>query len=166
MTVVANLRMNLSPKVATGTRQGLLPDVVRPARRVTHTDGRRPARLVAAPQRGSVGACGPVPVARSVGWLVLVGALAFLVVLGIGWSMGAGSAPVPDRTVLVQVHQGETLWGVAHRMVPSVAPADVVAKIRQLNGLDVDSTLYPGELLRVPSGLSGTDEAKAGVVSR
>jgi hypothetical protein len=166
MTVVAHLRINLSPRVATGARRGAAPDVVRPPRRVVYTDGRRPARLVAAPQRGSVGACGPVPVARSLGWLVLVGALAFLVVLGIGWSTGAASVPVPQHTVLVQVHQGETLWNMARRMVPSAPPAAVVDKIRELNGLDEDSALYPGELLRVPSGLSGTDEAKAGVVRR
>jgi predicted Zn-dependent protease len=94
--------------------------------------------------------------------------LAFLVVLGIGWSMGGSpdAGSVPTRTVLVQVHQGETLWGVAQRMAPSAAPAAVVTKIRQLNSLDVDTVLYPGELLKVPTGLSADAAAKAGAVQR
>jgi hypothetical protein len=40
----------------------------------------------------------------------------------------------------------------------------VVDKIRQLNGLDSDSVLYPGELLVVPSGLSAGAAAKAGAL--
>lgn len=170
MTVVENLRVSLSPRAATGTRQGARPDVVapvpKPARRVVHSDCRRPARLVWAPYRADAQSCAPRPLVGSIGWLVLVGVVAFLVVLGIVWSMGGGqgASSVPDRTVLVQVHQGETLWSVAKRMAPAEQPAVVVDKIRQLNSLDVDSVLYPGELLQVPTGLSAADAAKAGAV--
>lgn len=167
MSVVANVRVSLSPR--SGTRQVVRPDVVRPARsRPTYTDGRRPARLVAASPRPAPQQCAPRPLAGSIGWLVVAGVVAFLVVLGIGWSMGgtpdAGS--VPTRTVLVQVHQGETLWNVAQRMAPSSAPTAVVAKIRQLNSLDVDSVLYPGELLKVPTGLTADAAVRAGAVQR
>jgi hypothetical protein len=103
----------------------------------------------------------------SIGWLVLVGVLAFVVVLAVGWTMGGhAAASVPTRAVTVQVHQGETLWTVAERLAPSAAPAEAVAKIRQLNGLDVDSVLYPGELLRVPTALSADAAAKAGALQR
>jgi hypothetical protein len=171
MTVVANLRVSLSPRAATGTRQGARPDVARPlrgpARRVVESDGRRPARLVPAPRLVDTRSCEPQPVARSIGWLVLVGVLAFLVVLGTGWVLTSREqGTVPNQTVLVQVRQGETLWTVAERMAPSASPATEVVAIRQLNGLDVDSVLYPGELLRVPSDLSAVDAAKVGAVQR
>jgi hypothetical protein len=97
--------------------------------------------------------------------LVLVAGLAFLVVLGIGWAMGGqDTASVPARTVLVQVHQGESLWGVAQRMAPSASTAAMVTKIKQLNGLADDSVLFPGELLQVPSGLSTDAATKSGAL--
>lgn len=171
MTVVANLRNGLSPRAAAGTRQGARPDVVRPthrpARRVAHTDGRRPARLVTAPHLVDAQSCEPHTAPRSIGWLLLVGVLACLAVVGLGWALFGGpdtSSAAPTRTVVVQVHQGETLWNVAQRLAPSAQPATEVAAIRKLNGLDVDSTLYPGELLQVPSNLSDDAAAKAGAI--
>src|ERR1700743_1139429 len=152
MAVVTHVGFNLSPRSPGGSR----PPVVRPPRRraLLPTDGRRPARLAAAPLRPAAQGCGPPPVAGSIGWLVLVGVLAFVVVLAIGWTMGGHpAASVPARTGTVQVHRGETLWSVAHRMAPGAAPQAAVARIRQLNGLDVDSVVYPGELLRVPTAL-------------
>jgi hypothetical protein len=167
MAIVANVRVGSSPRSAAGTRPAERPDVVRPARRrPTYTDGRRPARLAPSPLRSTAQPCAPRPVTGSIGWLVVAGVLAFLVVLGIGWSMGGApdAGSVPASTVLVQVHQGETLWGVAQRLAPSSAPTAVVAKIRQLNSLDADSVLYPGELLKVPSGLTAAAAAKAGAL--
>jgi hypothetical protein len=112
-------------------------------------------------------------VAGSIGWLVLAGVLTFVVVLAIGWATGDNGpdggpdgGPVPASTQVVQLHQGDTLWSVAERLAPAAAPSAVVARIRQLNNLDVDSTVYPGELLRVPTALSGSAAAKAGVLQR
>jgi LysM repeat protein len=85
------------------------------------------------------------------GWLVLVGLLTFVVVVGLAWAGGQGGVPVPARTVSVMVHPGETLWSVAQRMAPGVPATGEVARIGQLNGLDVDAVLYPGELLVVPT---------------
>jgi LysM repeat protein len=96
----------------------------------------------------------------------LAGVLTFLVVLGVGWASGGGSPSVPAPVQVVQVRSGDTLWSVAHRLDPAESATTVVARIRQLNGLDVDSTVYPGELLRVPSTLSGSAAAKAGVLQR
>jgi hypothetical protein len=143
--------------------------VVRPAHRRpvrgVYVDGRRPARLIAAPFRTTAQSCEPRPVSSSIGWLLLVAGLAFLVVLGIGLAAGGqDTASVPARTVLVQVHQGESLWGVAQRMAPSSSATAVVTKIKQLNGLDDDSVLFPGELLQVPSGLSADAATKAGAL--
>ena len=162
MAVATNIGFNLSPRAATGTQRR--QDTPR-RRRVG--DGRRPARLVAALPRATAQPCGPRPIADSIGWLVLAGVLTFVVVLGIGWSTNANdTSSVPDRTVVVQVHPGDTLWSVAHRMAPAAASAAVVDKIRQLNSLDTDTTLYPGELLQVPSTLSAGAAAKAGAIQR
>jgi predicted Zn-dependent protease len=88
----------------------------------------------------------------SIGWLVLVGVVTFAVVLGLSWSMGSTSDSIPTRTTTVQVHSGQTLWTVAQHAAPSASAAAVVDRIRSLNGLGDDAVLYPGELLRVPSG--------------
>jgi hypothetical protein len=98
--------------------------------------------------------------------LVLAGVLTFLAVLGIGWSAGSSGPAVPSQTQVAQVRAGDTLWSVAHRLDPAASTGAVVDRIRQLNSLDVDATVYPGELLRVPSDLSGTAAAQAGVLQR
>lgn len=162
MAVATNL--GVSPRATSGQRL----DVPRRSTRrlvpgVNHADGRRPARLVAALPRAVARPCPPRTVASSLGWLMLVGVLTFLVVLGIGWSAGDSPA-VPAQTQVVQVRAGDTLWSVAHRLAPAVSTAAVVDRIRQLNSLDVDATVYPGELLRVPTSLSGTAAARAGVL--
>jgi LysM domain-containing protein len=167
MAVATNL--GVSPRAAGGQRVDVpRRSDRRPVPGVDHADGRRPARLVAARQRVVARPCGPRPVAGSIGWLVLAGVLTFLVVLGIGWSAGGnGGGPggsVPAATQVVQVRQGDTLWSVAERLAPAAAPAAVVERIRQLNRFDVDSTVYPGELLRVPTALTGGAAAKAGVL--
>jgi hypothetical protein len=165
MTMLANVRGSLSPRAATGTRE----HVVRPAHRRpvrgVHADGRRPARLMAAPIRSTAQSCEPRPASGAIGWLVLVAGLAFVVVLSIGlFAGGQDTASVPAQTVLVQVHQGESLWGVAQRMAPSSSTAAIVTKIKQLNGLADDSVLFPGELLQVPSGLPADAATKAGAI--
>jgi len=157
MAIATNLGVKPSPR-ATGHRRRLVPP---------HVDGRRPGRLVAALPRATARPCGPRPIVGSIGWLVLIAALAFLVVLGFGWATaGQDTTAIPSETQVVQVHPGDTLWSVAHRMAPNAAPAAVVDRIRQLNSLDVDMTVYPGELLQVPSDLSGAAAAKAGAIQR
>lgn len=141
MAVVTNVGVTQSPRV--------LP---RPVRRTVPADGRRPVRLAPAPYRPAVRQCAPRPLVGSIGWLVAAGVVAFLVVFGIGWTAGGSDASVPNRTVTVQVHRGETLWSVARAAAPGVSTPAVVDRIRRLNGLSVDQLLYPGELLRVPSG--------------
>ncbi len=164
MAVATNL--GVSPRAANGQRSFRRLDAPRRSvPGVDHAGGRRPARLVAALPRASARPCGPRPITGSIGWLVLAGVLTFLVVLGVGWSTGGqDTGSVPASTQVVQVRAGDTLWSVAHRLAPAAAPAAVVDRIRQLNGLDADSTVYPGELLRVPSTLSDAAAAKAGAI--
>jgi LysM domain len=164
MAVATNIRVIPSPRTATGHYCG--PAVPRPlTRHPVPAATRRPAPLVAAPLRVAARPCAPRPIAGSVGWLVLLAGLTFLVVLGIGWSTGGQDTDsIPNATQVVQVHPGDTLWSVAERMAPAAAPVAVVDRIRQLNGLDEDSTVYPGELLQVPSNLSMAAGAQAGAI--
>jgi hypothetical protein len=159
MAIATNLGVKPSPR-ATGTGH-------RRRTAAPYVDGRRPARLVAALPRATAQPCGPRPIAGSIGWLVLIAGLTFLVVLGLGWATaGQDTGAVPSQTQVVQVHPGDTLWSLAHRMAPNAAPSAVVDRIRQLNSLDIDVTVYPGELLQVPSDLSGAAAAKAGAIQR
>lgn len=61
----------------------------------------------------------------------------------------AGRSTVPERTTVVQVAPGETLWELAERVAPESPPQQVVERIRELNGLR-GSTVHPGQPLIVP----------------
>jgi predicted Zn-dependent protease len=58
---------------------------------------------------------------------------------------------VPRRTMVVEVHSGETLWDLAERAAPHSPPQAVAERIRQLNGMR-GSSVYPGQPLLVPDG--------------
>ena len=131
------------------------PARVRLVRGGPYVEGRRPARLVSAPRHARAVDCAPRPKLGSTGWLVLVGGLTFVVALALFWSAGGSSAaPVPTTTTVVQVHQGETLWDVAEQQAPRSRTDAVVAQIMRLNSLS-SASVYPGELLQVPSSLRG-----------
>ena len=77
--------------------------------------------------------------------LPLVIALALLALNGGGAT--ATSGEVSPATVTVQA--GESLWSLAGFLAPGANPADVVADILAINGLDSASVL-PGQVLIVP----------------
>ena len=58
----------------------------------------------------------------------------------------AAPAPVLQH---VTVQAGESLWTLAQRTAPEHDPRDVVAQIRELNGLETPH-LQPGQLLVLP----------------
>jgi hypothetical protein len=81
----------------------------------------------------------------------LTGVAVFISVVGIGLLAGsmAGDA-VPDRTAVVWVEPGESLWQVAERSAPGYNTEAVVARIRELNELPGGAVLA-GQALQVPS---------------
>jgi hypothetical protein len=81
----------------------------------------------------------------------VIGLVVFLAVIGVGFLAGsmAGSA-VPERTAVVWVQPGESLWDVAERSAPGYDTEAVVAKIRELNEVPADGVLA-GQALEVPS---------------
>ncbi|XVS66166.1 LysM peptidoglycan-binding domain-containing protein [Actinosynnema sp. CA-299493] len=63
----------------------------------------------------------------------------------------SGATTVPERTNVVHVQVGESLWDVAERSAPASDPDAVVARIRELNSLP-NSDVVPGQSLVVPHG--------------
>jgi LysM domain len=81
------------------------------------------------------------------GTLVVAGIVVGLALLG----SSAAESEVPDRTIVVQVAPGETLWELAERVAPASPTGQVVERIRELNGMR-GITIHPGQPLIVPDG--------------
>ncbi|RKT53343.1 LysM peptidoglycan-binding domain-containing protein [Saccharothrix australiensis] len=73
------------------------------------------------------------------------------VTLSLLYLHGSGATTVPERTTVVHVQIGDSLWDIAERTAPNSDPEAVVARIRQLNDLDTTS-ITPGQPLVVPDG--------------
>ena len=128
---------------------------VRGSTRVLRDEPRRPptrGRVVAGRRRARPASCPGRMEARRWGWLAGLAAAVCAAVIGLGafGSEMAGAAAVPDRTVLVPVGEGETLWEVASRYAPDSEPAEVVRRIEELNQLAAADVL-PGMALAVPA---------------
>jgi hypothetical protein len=87
---------------------------------------------------------------RRVAACVLIGLVVFLGVLGVGMLADAvvGDA-VPERTAVVWVEPGETLWDVAERSAPGYDTGAVVHRIHELNEIPGNDVLV-GQALQVP----------------
>ncbi|MEQ0564626.1 LysM peptidoglycan-binding domain-containing protein [Amycolatopsis sp. NEAU-NG30] len=121
--------------------RGRRGEVHRPPTRARVVAGRRPAGApCAAPRR--------VPVRWP--WLAALAVASCLVVTVLGLFPGGGAgAPVPARTAVVSVEEGDTLSSLAARFAPDSEPGAVVARIKELNRLD-GPVLVPGLALTVP----------------
>jgi LysM domain len=87
---------------------------------------------------------------RRVAGAVLVGLVMFLVVLGVGELANAlAGATLPERTSVVWVEPGETLWDVAERSAPGYDTGVIVARIHELNEIPGNNVLA-GQALQVP----------------
>jgi hypothetical protein len=83
-------------------------------------------------------------------WLLAVAGVACAAVVGLGALSGSGAASVPDRTTVVRVEPGESLWELAGRVAPGSDADAVVARIQELNG-GLEGGVTPGQPLTVPS---------------
>ena len=82
--------------------------------------------------------------------LALVAVLFAAFSLGRSASQAAPTADGPSAPAQhVVVQPGESLWTVAQRTAPDHDPREVVARLRELNGLTT-SQLQPGQQLIVP----------------
>jgi nucleoid-associated protein YgaU len=81
----------------------------------------------------------------------VIGVVVFLGVVGVGLLAGAMAGdPVPEKTAVVWVQPGDTLWDVAKRAAPGYDTEAVVARIRELNDVPANGILA-GQALQVPS---------------
>jgi hypothetical protein len=118
----------------------------------------RPAAAPVAPHRPEPVSCEIRPRAVSRWELLAIGLLAALTVLCLGLMyVNAGSGPVravPERTVLVRVQPGDSVWSLAEKWAPGADTAAVASHIAEMNDLR-DSRVAPGQPLVVPDGLTG-----------
>ncbi|CAM3551915.1 LysM peptidoglycan-binding domain-containing protein [Kibdelosporangium persicum] len=118
------------------------------APRVTEPKAPRKRR----PSHRRVAACTPaIRRRRRVAASILVGLGMFLTVFGVGSLVDVfTSNVVPERTAVVWVQPGESLWDVAERSAPGYNPEAVVARIHELNEISGAGVLA-GQALQVPS---------------
>jgi LysM domain len=127
----------------------------RPAARPRWGPARHPARYpvglaVVPPPRPPATTCSPKHIRRRLIALLIVGLVAAVAVVGLALLRTAAvDDGIPERTTVVEVRQGETLWELAERVVPQSPPHAVVERIKELNGLR-GSTVHPGQPLLVP----------------
>jgi hypothetical protein len=87
---------------------------------------------------------------RRVAASILIGLVMFLGVLGVGMLADAFVGDtVPDRTAVVWVEPGETLWDVAERSAPGYDTSAVIGRIHELNEIPGNDVLA-GQALQVP----------------
>lgn len=102
----------------------------------------------------------PAPKGRTM-QLLAVTVVTLAVIGGLGWLGQPPSAALPAQTTVVRVGAGETVWDVARRVAPESDPREVVARIRQLNGM-TGSAVWPGRQLQVPDGTGAGSDRVAG----
>ena len=84
--------------------------------------------------------------------LLAVAVLLLLAAFSLGRAASQAATTVEHGPALTQttVHQGDTLWSVAHRLAPGNDPRDVIARIQQVNHLS-GSDLVAGQQLLLPA---------------
>lgn len=93
----------------------------------------------------------PAPRAGRVVALSVTVIVTLTVVAGLSWLGQSADPAIPERTAVIRVGAGETVWDVAARVAPRSDPRAVVERIRQLNGLPA-TEVVPDQQLRVPDG--------------
>jgi LysM domain len=123
----------------------------RPAARSRRGPARYSARLgVASSPCPPMASCSPHHTRRRLVALLIVGLVTAVAVVGFALLRAAAvDDGVPERTTVVEVRRGETLWELAERVAPQSPPHAVVERIRELNGLR-GSIVHPGQPLLVP----------------
>jgi Tfp pilus assembly protein FimV len=111
---------------------------------------RPPAPVPPAPGPPAV-AHPPAPRAGRVVALSATVIVTLSVVAGLSWLGQSADPAIPERTAVIRVGAGETVWDVAARVAPRSDPRVVVERIRQLNGLTA-AEVVPDQQLQVPDG--------------
>lgn len=62
-----------------------------------------------------------------------------------------GVASADDQTASIRVVSGDTLWKIAQRVEPHQDPRVVTNQILKLNQMSGSDSIYPGQVLKVPT---------------
>lgn len=108
-------------------------------------------RQTPARRAGEAGVAHPSVRSRRVASLVAAIAVTLAVVGGVSWLGQAVDPGIPERTAVIRVGAGETVWDVAARVAPHSDQRAVVERIRQLNGM-AGTAVRPDQQLQVPDG--------------
>lgn len=122
-----------------------------PIRRAHRVPARRPPTRrhpAGAPRVLTRAACATRRARLSVAWVLVVASVSCAAVVGLGALSDAMAPAVPSSTTVVRVKPGESLWELAGRVAPGVDASAVVARIKELNG--VEGAVQPGQPLTVP----------------
>ena len=124
------------------------PRTVRLVRR--GAPGRPPTRrrVAGAPRVLARRPCDAPEPRLSLVWVLVVAAVAFVAVVGLGMLASSVAPSVPSTTKVVRVLPGESLWELAGRVAPDSDPSAVVERIEELNG--VEGGVHAGQPLTVP----------------
>lgn len=163
MAVVIGTRNSFELVDGAGAEDVALGAGLRPGPRVLRRfeladkDSRRPAtrarRLAVHRTSPEPAACQVRPRRHPVVEFVAYAAAAavFAALLSLLYLYASGATTVPERTNVVHVQVGETLWDVAERSAPHSDPEAVVSRIRDLNDLP-GTDVTPGQSLIAPDG--------------
>ncbi len=110
--------------------------------------GRR--RVAGAPRVVPRVECAPHRPHLPLSWLLAIAGAVCAAVVGLGVLAGSAEVSVPERTTVVRVEPGESLWEIAGRVAPGSDASAVVERIRELNG-GLGGGVTPGQPLTVPT---------------
>lgn len=82
-------------------------------------------------------------------FVVFVGALLVILAMAFWWGTGSAATERAEQTETIVVGSGDTLWGIADEVASEGEVADMVARIKDLNGLERGG-LQAGQRLEVP----------------
>lgn len=82
-----------------------------------------------------------------------------ILMFAVSWCLGSllllwvwnGVVSADTQTTSVRVTSGDTLWKIAERVDPKQDPRTVSNEILKLNHLDGSDSIYPDQVLKVPS---------------
>lgn len=66
--------------------------------------------------------------------------------------------PESETVINITIERGDTLWSIARTLYPDRDPRPVVVMIRELNGLQENPTVFPGQILQIPAPARVTGE--------
>lgn len=88
--------------------------------------------------------------ARLIANLFILFCMLLLLFIIMNFTAGQTRGVGEDDFLEIVVEQGDSLWSIACALYPHQDPRYTVAVIRDLNGLQNNTTINPGQILHIP----------------